>query len=61
MMLSKEKKSLKPFTVEKCSKCNNEMKRKFKKGDYLFSETVKCSTCDGKLMIEKIFGEAIEQ
>ncbi len=60
-MLSKEEKPLIPFTVEKCYKCNKEIKRKFKEGDYLFSETTKCLTCDGKLQIEKIFGETIEQ
>ena len=60
-MFSKEEKPLVPFTVEKCYKCNKEIKRKFKEGDYLFSETTKCSTCDRKLQIEKIFGETIEQ
>jgi len=60
-MLSKEEKPIIPLTVEKCYKCNKEIKRKFKEGDYLFSETTKCSTCDGKLQIEKIFGETIEQ
>ena len=60
-MFSKKEKPLVPFTVEKCYKCNKEIKRKFKEGDYLFSETTKCSTCDGKLQVEKIFGETIEQ
>ena len=60
-MFSKEEKPLTPFTVEKCPKCDKEIKRKFKEGDYLFSETTKCPTCDGKLHVEKIFGETIEQ
>ncbi len=60
-MFSKEEKPLIPFTVEKCYKCSKEIKRKFKEGDYLFFETTKCPTCDGKLQVEKIFGETIEQ
>ncbi len=60
-MLSKKEKPIIPFTIEKCYKCNKEIKRKFKEGDYLFSETTKCPTCAGKLLIEKIFGETIEQ
>jgi hypothetical protein len=38
-----------------------ERKRKFKEGDYLFSESSKCDSCDGIMQIEKIFGETIEQ
>lgn len=60
-MLSKKEKPIIPFTIEKCFKCNKEIKRKFIEGDYLFSETTKCPTCDGKLLVEKIFGETIEQ
>ncbi len=60
-MLSKKEKPIIPFTIEKCYKCNKEIKRKFKEGDYLFSDTIKCPTCDGKLLVEKIFGETIEQ
>ena len=60
-MFSQEEKPLNPFTIEQCNKCNKEIKRKFKEGDFLFSETIKCPTCDGKLVIEKIFGETIEQ
>jgi len=48
------------YTVEQCSLCSIEIKRKFKEGDFLFSETVKCSSCDGILSIEKIYGETIE-
>ena len=60
-MLSKKEKPIIPFTIEKCFKCNKEIKRKFKEGDYLFSDTTNCPTCDGKLLVEKIFGETIEQ
>jgi hypothetical protein len=59
-MLSKDEKPINPFTVEKCNKCNKEIKRKFKVGDYIFAATTKCTSCDGKLQVEKIFGETIE-
>lgn len=59
-MFSKEEK-ITSFTIEKCNKCNKEIKRDFKEGDYLFSETTKCPSCDGKLQVEKIFGETIKQ
>ena len=59
-MFSKEKTIL-GYTVEKCNKCNLERKRKFKEGDFLFSETSKCDSCNGITVIEKIFGEPIEK
>ena len=59
-MFSKEKITV-AYTLEKCKSCNLERKRKFKEGDYLFSETSKCNSCEGVLQIEKIFGETIEQ
>jgi hypothetical protein len=36
-------------------------KRKFAEGDVLFTESSKCTSCDGMTNIEKIFGETIEQ
>ncbi len=59
-MFSKEKTIL-AFTVEKCNKCNLERKRKFKEGDFLFTETSKCDSCDGITILDKIFGETVEQ
>jgi hypothetical protein len=59
-MFSKEK-IVVAYTVEKCKTCNFEKKRKFKEGDYLFLDTTECSSCNGMLQIEKIFGETIEQ
>jgi hypothetical protein len=55
MIFSKEKIVI-AYTTEKCKR-----KRKFKEGDYLFSESSKCDSCDGIMQIEKIFGETIEQ
>jgi len=59
-MFSKEK-IIVAYTIEKCKSCNFEKKRKFKEGDFLFSESGECSSCSGIMQIEKIFGESIEQ
>jgi len=58
-MFSKEKIVI-AYTMEKCRYCNFERKRKFKEGDFLFAESSKCDSCNGVTMIEKIFGETIE-
>ena len=60
-MFEKKKIPPTPFTVEQCKSCKKEIKRKFKEGDILFKETLQCKFCDGKLQIEQIFGETIEQ
>ncbi len=49
------------YTIEKCKSCEMERKRKFAEGDYLFSETTKCNSCEGIMQIEKIFGASIEK
>ena len=59
-MFRKEK-NIFAYTVEKCTKCNLERKRKFQSGDVLFAETSKCDSCNGMTVIEKIFGETIEK
>lgn len=59
-MFSKEKITL-AYTVEKCMKCGLQKKRKFSDGDVLFAEVSKCNSCDGKSIIEKIFGETLDQ
>ena len=56
-----KKKITTAYTVEQCKSCHKEAKRKFADGDVLFQETAKCSSCDGILSIERIFGETIEQ
>lgn len=60
-MFEKKKIPLTAFTVEQCQSCKKEVKRKFKEGDILFSESSQCRLCDGKLQIEKIFGETLEE
>ena len=59
-MFSKNKITLE-YTLEKCNKCGNTTKRKFRKGDVLFAELSKCPSCDGVVCIDQIFGEILEQ
>jgi hypothetical protein len=59
-MFSKQKITI-AYTVEKCTKCGMQRKRKFVDGDILFAESSKCTSCDGMTSIEKIFGEILEQ
>ncbi len=58
-MFSKKKITI-ACAVEKCKKCGMLSKRKFTEGDVLFTESSKCTSCDGMTSIEKIFGETIE-
>ncbi|MDX1596295.1 MAG: hypothetical protein R3327_05080 [Nitrosopumilaceae archaeon] len=60
MIFSKEKITLE-FTIEKCDKCDKEVKRKFVDGDSLFKKLSKCSSCEGVMIIDKIFSETIEK
>jgi hypothetical protein len=59
MMFSKKDEQRTPYTIEKCSSCNKENKRKFKDGDYIFQETKTCDSCKGQMRIEKIYGEIV--
>ena len=59
-MIFKKEKITVAYTVEKCQNCGLLKKRKFSEGDVLFSEVSKCSSCDGVICIEKIFGEILE-
>lgn len=59
MIFSKKQEQRSPFTVEKCNSCNREIKRKFKEGDYVFKETITCDSCNGKMRIDRIYGEII--
>jgi hypothetical protein len=59
-MFSKQKITI-AYTIEKCKKCGMQRKRKFIDGDVLFTESSKCTSCDGMTNIEKIFGEILEK
>ncbi|MGI0083315.1 MAG: hypothetical protein ACREAF_01275 [Nitrosopumilaceae archaeon] len=57
MIFSKKKEIITAYSVEQCNSCNALSKRKFKEGDYVFKNTDACSSCKGKMLITKIFGE----
>ena len=48
-------------TLLQCNSCKEQSKRKFSDGDYVFQEISKCSSCDGQVIIIKIFGESLTQ
>ena len=49
------------YTLQQCNSCKEQSKRKFSDVDYVFKEISKCSSCDGQVMITKIFGESLTQ
>ena len=59
-MFSKEKITI-AFTEEKCDQCGKSKKRRFQVGDSLFQKLSKCDSCEGSMIIEKIFGETMEK
>ena len=50
---------MEPYTLEQCDSCRKELKRKFSKGDFVFKNMSKCSSCQGQVRITKIFGEIL--
>ena len=60
-MMSKKIEIVTAYTLQQCSSCKEQSKRKFSDGDYIFKEISKCSSCDGQVIITKIFGEALTQ
>lgn len=60
MMFGKKEKPMIAYTVERCTSCNNEVKRKFKEGDCLFTPTSECEKCKNTMSIAKIFGQPTE-
>jgi NAD-dependent SIR2 family protein deacetylase len=50
-----------PYTIEQCSSCKEQTKRKFSKGDYVFKNISKCSSCKGQIRITKIFDDTLTQ
>ena len=47
------------YTIQQYSSCKEQSKRKFSDGDYVFKEISKCSSCDGQIIVAKIFGESL--
>ncbi len=60
-MIFSKKKTVIAYTVEKCKKCGMQRKRKFTRGDILFTESLNCTSCNGIAIIEKIYGETIQE
>ncbi|MEM3065528.1 MAG: hypothetical protein QW177_09205 [Candidatus Nitrosotenuis sp.] len=60
MILRKKEKPIVAYTVERCLSCKNEIKRKFKEGDYLFATASECTKCKATMSIAKIFGQPTE-
>jgi NAD-dependent SIR2 family protein deacetylase len=49
------------YTLLQCNSCKEQSKQKFSEGDYVFKEISKCSSCDGQVIIIRIFGEYLTQ
>tara|TARA_Y100000031_G_C7934096_1_gene254045 strand:+ start:372 stop:551 length:180 start_codon:yes stop_codon:yes gene_type:complete len=49
------------YTLQQCNSCKEQSKQKFSDSDYVFKEISKCSSCDGQVMVTKIFGESLTQ
>ena len=47
------------YTLERCGSCEKELKRKFSKGDFVFKIMSKCSSCQGQVVITKIFADTL--
>lgn len=45
------------FSIHECSKCNQQTKKSFEEGDYVYKEQEKCKECNGKIMITMIYSE----
>ncbi len=59
-MMFEKKKIINSYTVEECVNCKSLSQRKFNIGDYLFKEISTCKSCNGKILVTRIFGETIE-
>ena len=58
-MMSKKIEIVTAYTLQQCSSCKEQSKRKFSDGDYVFKEISNCSSCDGQIIVTKIFGESL--
>ena len=50
---------MEPYTLEQCGSCRKELKRKFSKGDFVFKIVSKCPSCQGQVVITKIFADTL--
>jgi NAD-dependent SIR2 family protein deacetylase len=59
--MSNKNKIVTAYTLLQCNSCKEQSKQKFSEGDYIFKEISKCSSCDGQIIIRRIFGESLTQ
>ena len=57
--MSDKNKIVTAYTIQQCNSCKEQSKRKFSDGDYVFKEISKCSSCDGHIIVTRIFGESL--
>ena len=57
--MSDKNKIVTAYTIQQCNSCKEQSKRKFSDGDYVFKDISKCSSCDGQIIVTKIFGESL--
>ena len=50
---------MEPCTLEQCGSCRKELKRKFSKNDFVFKIVSKCLSCQGEVIITKIFADTL--
>ena len=55
-MMSNKNEIVTAYTLRQCNSCKEQSKQKFSDGDYVFKEISKCSSCDGQVIITRIFG-----
>ena len=59
--MSDKNKIITAYTLQQCNSCKEQSKQKFTEGDYVFQEISKSSSCDGQVVVTKIFGESLTQ
>ena len=59
--MSDKNKIITAYTLQQCNSCKEQSKQKFTEGDYVFQEISKWSSCDGQVVVTKIFGESLTQ
>ncbi|MDC4212629.1 MAG: hypothetical protein MT334_00760 [Candidatus Nitrosopumilus limneticus] len=59
-MIFSKKEIILAYTIKKCQKCEKLHKDNFSEGDILFTTFSKCTFCDGITVIEKIYGENLQ-
>ena len=59
--ISKMPKPKRTITVIRCTGCDFQERREFRRGDYVGKRVGKCTRCNGDLLIELIYSEVLKQ